>query len=344
VRALVTLQMQLAHGVQEQLFTCWRASGQAPRAVDDLSTVLRPRLDHLGERLLSALALAAPQLAQPDFRQRHGARAARVLRDAGLPAAQASALLEALAGVQPEPDGRLKRVLASKVLRIGTPADYAPFSVESDGVLHGADIALASAFAASLGVAPRFVRSSWPTLLADYARDAFDIALGGISITPERARAARFSVPYQSGGKVPLARCSERRRFVSLDAIDRRTVRVIVNPGGTNEAFVRQRLRAASIRVFPDNRAIFQELVAGRADVMITDDIEADLQHGLHPELCRTARTPFTQAEKAWLVQADSELLARANAWLEQRVNDHTVARLIEQELGRAASEGASKH
>jgi cyclohexadienyl dehydratase len=134
------------------------------------------------------------------------------------------------------------------------------FSVEIDGALHGADIALASAFAASLGVAPRFVRGSWSGLLVDYQRDAFDIALGGISVTSERARAARFSLPYQTGGKTPLVRCSERRRFASLAAIDRAGVRVIVNPGGTNEAFVRQHLHAASIHVFPDSRAIFGEL------------------------------------------------------------------------------------
>jgi cyclohexadienyl dehydratase len=339
VRSLLDLQMQLARAVQERHFARWQAHGFAAARAQDLNTVLRPRLDSLGEALLSALALAAPQLALGDFRQRYAARAARVLRDAGLPEARAGRLLEALSSVRAPPEGRLKRVLASKVLRIGTPADYAPFSVEVDGALHGADIALASAFAASLGVVPRFVRSSWPALLADYAGDAFDIALGGISVTPERARAARFSLPYQSGGKTPLSRCSERRRFASLAAIDRAGVRVVVNPGGTNEAFVREHLRAASIRVFPDNRAIFGELVAARADVMITDDVEAELQHRLHPELCRTSRATFTRAQKAWLVQPDAALLARVDAWLGQRVKERTVARLIEQELAKAAGQ-----
>jgi cyclohexadienyl dehydratase len=116
-------------------------------------------------------------------------------------------------------------------------------------------------------------------------------------------------------------------------------VRVIVNPGGTNEAFVRERLHSASIQVFPDNRAIFGELVAGRADVMITDDIEAELQHRLHPELCRTSRATFTRAQKAWLVQPDAELLARVDAWLGQRVKERAVARLIEQELAKAAGD-----
>lgn len=338
VRALLALQMQLARALQERHFARWRASGfSAPRA-QDLNTVIRPQLDRLGQALLAALALAVPQLAAGDFRQRYAARAARELHEAGLPEAQARALLDALSGVRAAPEGRLKRVLASKVLRIGTPADYAPFSVEIGGALHGADIALARAFAAALGVEPRFVRSSWPALLADYARDAFDIALGGISVTPERARAARFTLPYQTGGKTPLSRCSERRRFLSLAAIDRAGVRVIVNPGGTNEAFAREHLRAASIQVFPDNRAIFDELVAGRADVMITDDIEAELQHRLHPELCRTSRATFTRAQKAWLVQPDAELLARVDAWLGKRVKDRTVARLLEQELAKAAS------
>jgi hypothetical protein len=67
-----------------------------------------------------------------------------------------------------------------------------------------------------LHVRVRFVRTSWPSLLADHGRDAFDLAASGISVTPERAQVARFSVPYHGGGKTPIARCTERQRFDTL--------------------------------------------------------------------------------------------------------------------------------
>jgi cyclohexadienyl dehydratase len=161
------------------------------------------------------------------------------------------------------------------------------------------------------------------------------VALSGISITPERAASARFSVPYQSGGKTPLARCSERTKLATLAQIDDEHVHVIVNPGGTNEAFVRAQLKHANVRVFADNRAIFDELLAGRADVMITDDVEAELQQRRRPGLCRTSKVTFTHADKAWLVQPDEQLVSTVDAWLKSRLHDRTVARLLSRALAR---------
>jgi cyclohexadienyl dehydratase len=58
---------------------------------------------------------------------------------------------------------------------------------------------------------------------------------------------------------------------------------VIANPGGTNERFDRARLHEAEIVVYPDNLTIFDELAAGRADLMITDASETRFQAKLHP-------------------------------------------------------------
>ncbi|MGL1530597.1 transporter substrate-binding domain-containing protein, partial [Vibrio parahaemolyticus] len=88
--------------------------------------------------------------------------------------------------------------------------------------------------------------------------------------------------------KTILSRCADARKFrAGIEPVDRPEVRVIVNPGGTNEQFVREHLGRARIIVFPDNRGVFEELAAGRADVMITDDVEAMLQSRRHPGLCR---------------------------------------------------------
>src|SRR5262249_20820911 len=165
--------------------------------------------------------------------------------------------------------------------------DYAPFSVEREGSLRGVDVDLARELGRKLNADARFVKTSWSTLLADYEADRFDIAMGGISVTPERASRAAFSTSYHSGGKTAIGRCVDRTRFATLAQIDRPGVRVIVNPGGTNEKFDREHLEQARLTIFPDNRTIFTELIASHADVMITDDVEVELQSRLHPELSR---------------------------------------------------------
>ncbi len=51
-------------------------------------------------------------------------------------------------------------------------------------------------------------------------------------------------------GKAAIARCADRDRFASLPEIDRPGVKVLVNPGGTNERFDRANLHQAEIVSF----------------------------------------------------------------------------------------------
>ena len=88
-------------------------------------------------------------------------------------------------------------------------------------------------------------------------------------------------------------------------------MRVIVNPGGTNERYVREHVHQAQILVYPDNRGVFAEIAAGRADVMVTDDVEAELQARRRPgQLCRTYPGTLTRGEKRILMARDPALQA----------------------------------
>jgi cyclohexadienyl dehydratase len=227
----------------------------------------------------------------------------------------------------------LDRIHAAGVLRIGVTGDYAPFSLLSGESLAGADIELAQSLARKLEVKPVFIRTTWAHLTDDLNLFKFDIAMGGVSVTPARQALASFSAPYTSGGKTLIARCKDARKFRTLQAVDRRNVRVIVNPGGTNEQFVREKLTHANVRVFPDNRAIFEEIRAGRADVMITDDVEVELQTHRHPDLCRPYGGTYTHSDKAILMPRDEKLVTAVNDWLSAEVQSGNPARLIEQFL-----------
>lgn len=214
----------------------------------------------------------------------------------------------------------LDQILARGALRVGTTGDYKPFTWRNPetGKFEGVDIEQAESLAAALGVKAEFVQTAWPTLAADFAAAKFDIVMGGVSITFDRARKGYFSIAYLREGKTAIVRCGEVGRFADVAAIDRPDVRVVVNPGGTNERFARANFKTAPIRVFPDNRAIFDEIAQGRADVMVTDVSETKYQARQHPGvLCPVhPDKPFDFAEKAYWMQRDQPLKAFVDTWL----------------------------
>ena len=214
---------------------------------------------------------------------------------------------------------KLDAVLAAGTLRVGIPGDYRPFAVkDSSGEITGLDIDLANAMGRAMGVKIALVATKWGELLPDLAADKFDIAMGGISVTLARQKLAYFSTPLMRTGKSAIARCADTTKFASLAGIDQVGVRVITNPGGTNEAFDRANLKAATIIVHPDNLGVWGELLAGRADVMITDNVETRLQQKLNPGLCAIhPEAPFDFGELGVLLPRDIAL----KLWVDQFVH-----------------------
>ena len=227
---------------------------------------------------------------------------------------------------------RLDSILASRVLKVGTTGDYRPFTAldKATGEYSGLDIDLARSLGAALGVKVDFVPTTWRSLAQDLAGGAFDIAMGGISVTLDRQKIGFFSAPYLRDGKAAIARCADQAQYQTLADIDRPEVRVVTNPGGTNERFDRARLHAADIVVYPDNLTIFDRLAEGEADVMITDASETRFQQKLHPNvLCAIhPDKPFDFGEKAFWMVPDPALKAFVDQWLHLAIEDGEFDRL----------------
>jgi len=218
--------------------------------------------------------------------------------------------------------GTLDDAKARGTLRVGTPGDYAPFSLHlPDGSYRGADVTEAEKLAQHLGLRLEWVPTSWSKLADDTKAGKFDLAVGGISITPARREWADFSTVLVSDGKRPYARCADKDRYTTLAAIDQPDVRVVENPGGSNEAFAKANLPHAKVTIFPDNTKIADEIIAGREDVMVTDGVEADHNALVHPELCAVpVAEPFTHFQNAFLLQKDLALKTAVDAFLEAEI------------------------
>ena len=231
----------------------------------------------------------------------------------------AALLAPSLASAQAAAVSSLDAVQQAGVLRICTPGDYKPFSFQKpDGAFEGIDVDLMASLTKSLGVKSEWVKTSWANLMPDMVAGKCDLAVGGISVTTERQKKAFFSTAYMVNGKTPIARCADIAKYQTVADIDKASTRVIFNPGGSNERFARANFKQAQMRLNPDNLTIFDEILANRADVFVTESAEAVTQQKLKPGLCAiNPDKPLQYGEMAFLLpRGDVPFKAYVDQWL----------------------------
>ncbi len=229
-----------------------------------------------------------------------------------------SLFIAATASAQDASSTRLDTVQKQGKLRICTPGDYKPFSVQrADGGFEGLDIDLVQAAAKSLGVQTEVIKTSWSTLMKDFIEKC-DVAVGGISVSTDRQKSAFFTVPYMVNGKAPITKCENVSKFQTVADIDKPGVTVIENPGGSNERFARAHFKQAKIVIYNDNTTIFDEILKGHADLMISESVETKVQQKLRPGLCAVnPDQPLQYGEMAWLLpRGDTVFKAWVDQWL----------------------------
>ncbi len=212
-------------------------------------------------------------------------------------------------------------------LRVGTSGDYEPFSRWPQGKVEpeGFSIDVARAFARSQGRRIEWIRFAWPELTPDLEAGRFEVALSGITIRPDRSLAGRFSLPLTATGAVALV--AEGSSWRTRGDLDRPGVRIAVNRGGHLERVARSLFAQAVLETLPDNAAVPRRLAEGRADAVVTDDLEAPhWQTGLAPT---RAIGPLTRDAKAAWFPIGGEALARDfDRWLLRFEADGALAAL----------------
>jgi cyclohexadienyl dehydratase len=217
-------------------------------------------------------------------------------------------------------NSRLQEILKRGSIRIGTTGDFNPMSFRNPGSNEytGFDIEAMTQLAKDLGVKIEWVPTEWATLVAGIAANRFDI-FSGASVNMARARTAAFSVPYLEAGTVPLSLKSSTEKFKTWDSINDANVRVAVSMGTVFDEQARAHFPKAQIRAVQSPATGFQEVLAGRADVTITSNVEASTLVKRFDQL--TINVPGTEMRNkrpfAYVVaQDDLAWLNFVNTWV----------------------------
>ena len=137
------------------------------------------------------------------------------------------------------------------------------------GELVGIDADLSKELAKDMGVKLEYVETSFGTFIADLQANKCEIGMFGVGATMKRAQAAEFSRPYLITNVYAVMR--EAGPVKEWADIDKKGVNVVTTLGSYIEPFMRGYLKNATLTAVAPPATTPAELMARRADVIMTD-------------------------------------------------------------------------
>lgn len=233
------------------------------------------------------------------------------------------------AGAQSLPP-RLEAIRARGEVRVCIWPDYFAISFRNprNNELEGIDIDMARALGQRLGVRVGFVETSFAVFMDRLEAGDCDIAMMAVGITPARAQRVAFSRPYMASPVYAVThRASSRVR--SWADIDTPGTVVAVAAGTVMEPLMNRTLRRAELLVVPPPRTREAEVLAGRADVFMSDFPYTRRMVAMH-DWAQVIEPPdrFGETLYGWAIpQNDAAWLNEVNGFLAAARADGTLAR-----------------
>ena len=232
----------------------------------------------------------------------------------------AGALLACGCTAAPRSDG------GGRVLRWGGDAEGgAPF-VEADPAdparVRGFDVDIATMLAHGLGREPQFVQVAWSSIEASVERGDFDVGMSGVEDRPELRERHAVSIPYYEFREVLAVRPSDTATFRRLSDLAGHRVATL----GATEAYRilidAQATRGVVPVSYDDDVHPYEDLVAGRVDAVLLDNIIAERSLRRSGGFVIEPEPVAVGHYVAVLAQRDSALRDSVNAILRARMRD----------------------
>jgi polar amino acid transport system substrate-binding protein len=228
-------------------------------------------------------------------------------------------------------------------LVVGMDLSYPPFeTIDPAGQPVGVSVELAKALAESLGRPLKIQNMPFTGLIPSLQNGAIDCVISSMTDTPERRKSIAFSDPYLSTGLALLVPASSQ--VGAMANLDQPGRTVIVRLGTTGEVWARENIKAAKVVSMDKENMAVLEVIQGKADGFIYDQMSVWQNQQKNPEKTRALLAPIRQEQWAIGVRLDNEVLReQINQFLKTYREKGGFDRLAEQFLSeqKAAFEQA---
>jgi cyclohexadienyl dehydratase len=216
-------------------------------------------------------------------------------------------------------ESRLQQILVNGELRVGTTGDWNPMTMidPTSKERKGFDIDIATALAADMGVKVVFVPTTWKTLVNGVVAAKYDMT-SSASLSPKRALVAGYSLSYFAVEDVPLMLNKNKGKYNSWEDLNNPNVTVAVTLGTVQEKRAEVLFTKSKIIKVSAPARDYQEVLAGRADISMTSNLEAAKLVEQYPQMMvvpvQDGKNPTPLA--VLLPQADQVWINYVNHWI----------------------------
>jgi polar amino acid transport system substrate-binding protein len=204
-------------------------------------------------------------------------------------------------------------------LVVGMELAYPPFEmIDPQGRPAGVSVDLSLALGQFLGEEVQIVNIPFDGLIPSLQTHKIDLIISSMTATPKRAKSIAFSDPYLKTGLCLLVgKAGKGPPIQSIADADQPGRTVVVKRGTTGHIFATDHIKQARLLVVDKEDACVLEVVQGKADAFIYDQISTYENWRRNQETTRPLLQPFQQ--ESWAVGLrpdDSELLGKVDQFL----------------------------
>ena len=204
------------------------------------------------------------------------------------------------------------------VLKVGMDI-FQPWAMkDKNGKLIGFEIDVATRLAEDMGVKVEFLPTAWSGIIPALLTGKFDVIIGGMGITPQRALQVNFTQPYEFSGMGIVAHKKLAAGFDSLDDFNKPEVQIAVKLGTTAAAAAKKFMPQAKLRMFDTEPQAYQELRNGNVHAVVGNAPRPAYEAVDYSEtLFLPVKDTFTKEPIGFAIRkGDPDSLAFFNSWI----------------------------
>lgn len=222
----------------------------------------------------------------------------------------------------------------SDTIVVGMELAYPPFETKDEkGNPSGVSVDFAKELGKHLNKSVNIENISWDGLIPALQTGKVDVVISSMTIKEERLEKIDFSKPY---AKALLAILSNSESGINtVEDLNQADKKIAVKLGSTGHIFAQKNLNNAEIIPLADESACVTEVVQGKADGFIYDQLTIYRNNKNNPETTKAIYIPFQDVEYwgAGVKKGNTELLNQINDFIDEFYANNGFDKLTEKYL-----------